>query len=75
MPFEFVPRSQTGSSEGAALLERVRNKRARISVVPPATIGVNMISGTISEAGARKKFLIPLKKTAQDIRSRMLSSR
>ena len=40
-----------------------------------AAISVNMISGTISEAGAKKKFLIPLKKTAQDIRSQMLSSR
>ena len=40
-----------------------------------AAISVNMISGTISETGAKKKFLIPLKRTAQDIRSQMLSSR
>jgi IclR family pca regulon transcriptional regulator len=40
-----------------------------------AAISVNTISGTINEAGARKKFLIPLKRTAQDIRSQMLSSR
>ncbi|MBR0795708.1 helix-turn-helix domain-containing protein [Bradyrhizobium jicamae] len=40
-----------------------------------AAISVNTISGTISEAGARRKFLIPLRKTAQDIRSQMLSSR
>jgi IclR family transcriptional regulator, pca regulon regulatory protein len=40
-----------------------------------AAISVNTISGTISEAGARTKFLVPLRKTAQEIRSQMLSSR
>jgi IclR family pca regulon transcriptional regulator len=40
-----------------------------------AAISINTISGTISEAGARKKFLVPLRKTAQEIRNQMLSSR
>ncbi|MGA7805528.1 IclR family transcriptional regulator domain-containing protein [Bradyrhizobium sp.] len=38
-----------------------------------AALSVNTISGTISEAGARKKFLLPLKKTAQEIRSQMMT--
>jgi IclR family pca regulon transcriptional regulator len=40
-----------------------------------AAVSVNTISGTLSEAGARKKFLLPLKRTAQDIRTQMASSR
>jgi IclR family pca regulon transcriptional regulator len=40
-----------------------------------AALSINTISGTITEAGAKKKFLIPLKRTAQEIRSQMLSSR
>jgi IclR family pca regulon transcriptional regulator len=33
-----------------------------------------MISGTISEAGAKKKFLVPLRRTAQEIRSQMTAT-
>jgi IclR family pca regulon transcriptional regulator len=40
-----------------------------------AAISINMISGTMSEVAAKKKYLIPLKKTAQDIRSQMVSAR
>ena len=40
-----------------------------------AAISVNTISGTLSEAGARKRFLLPLKRTAQDIRTQMASGR
>ena len=40
-----------------------------------AALSINTISGTITEAGAKKKFLLPLKRTAQEIRSQMLSSR
>jgi IclR family pca regulon transcriptional regulator len=36
-----------------------------------AALSVNTISGTISEAGAKKKFLVPLRRTAQEIRSQM----
>ncbi|QOZ35509.1 IclR family transcriptional regulator C-terminal domain-containing protein [Bradyrhizobium sp. CCBAU 53421] len=39
-----------------------------------AALSVNTISGTVSEAGARKKFLLPLRRTAQEIRSQMLTS-
>jgi IclR family transcriptional regulator, pca regulon regulatory protein len=39
-----------------------------------AALSVNTISGTITEAGARKKYLLPLKKTAQEIRSQMLTA-
>jgi hypothetical protein len=38
-----------------------------------AALSVNTISGTISEAGARKKFLVPLGRTAHEIRSHMTS--
>lgn len=34
-----------------------------------AAISINTISGTIDEAGAKKKYLIALKRTAQDIRT------
>ena len=34
-----------------------------------AAISVNTISGTVDEATAKKRFLIPLQKTAQDIRT------
>lgn len=40
-----------------------------------AAISINTISGMVSEAQARKKFLVPLKRTAQDIRSQMLAVR
>ncbi|MDQ8732341.1 IclR family transcriptional regulator C-terminal domain-containing protein [Bradyrhizobium sp. LHD-71] len=40
-----------------------------------AAISVNTISGTFGEAAARKKFLLPLKRTAQDIRTQMASGR
>ena len=36
-----------------------------------AAISINTISGMVSEAQAKKKFLVPLKRTAQDIRSQM----
>jgi IclR family pca regulon transcriptional regulator len=36
-----------------------------------AAISVNTISGMVSEAQAKKKFLVPLKRTAQDIRTQM----
>jgi IclR family transcriptional regulator, pca regulon regulatory protein len=39
-----------------------------------AAISVNAISGTISEAGAKKKFLVPLRRTAQQIRSQMTAA-
>lgn len=39
-----------------------------------AAVSVNTISGTLTEAGARKKYLVPLKKTAQDIRTQMASA-
>jgi len=38
-----------------------------------AALSINTISGTVSEAGARKKFLLPLRRTAQEIRSQMIS--
>lgn len=40
-----------------------------------AAVSVNMISGTLNEAAAKKKYLVPLKKTAQDIRTQMASAR
>jgi IclR family transcriptional regulator, pca regulon regulatory protein len=40
-----------------------------------AAISINTISGMVSEAQAKKKFLVPLKRTAQDIRSQMLAVR
>ncbi len=36
-----------------------------------AAISINTISGMVSEAQAKKKFLLPLKRTAQDIRTQM----
>jgi IclR family transcriptional regulator, pca regulon regulatory protein len=39
-----------------------------------AALSVNMISGTIGEAGAKKKFLVPLRRTAQEIRSQMTAT-
>jgi IclR family pca regulon transcriptional regulator len=36
-----------------------------------AAISINTISGMVSEAQAKKKFLVPLKRTAQEIRSQM----
>src|SRR6202012_4998916 len=39
-----------------------------------AALSVNTISGTITETGAKKKFLLPLRKTAQEIRSQMLTA-
>jgi IclR family pca regulon transcriptional regulator len=38
-----------------------------------AAISINTISGMMSEAQARKKFLVPLKRTAQDIRTQMVA--
>jgi IclR family pca regulon transcriptional regulator len=40
-----------------------------------AAISINTISGMASEAQARKKFLVPLKRTAQDIRTQMIAVR
>lgn len=40
-----------------------------------AAISINTISGTIDEAMAKQRFLVPLKRTAQDIRTQMLSVR
>jgi len=40
-----------------------------------AAVSINTISGTLTEAGARKKYLVPLKKTAQDIRTQMAAAR
>lgn len=40
-----------------------------------AAVSVNMISGTLSESAAKKKYLTPLRKTAQDIRTQMSSVR
>jgi len=40
-----------------------------------AAVSVNMISGTLREAGAKRKYLTPLRKTAQDIRTQMTSVR
>lgn len=34
-----------------------------------AAVSINTVSGTITEAGAREKFLVALKRTAQDIRT------
>ncbi len=34
-----------------------------------AAISINTISGTITETEAKKKFLVALKRTAQDIRT------
>lgn len=39
-----------------------------------AAISINTISGTISEAEARSKFLVALKRTAQDIRTQTTAS-
>lgn len=39
-----------------------------------AAVSVNTISGTLTEAGARRKYLLPLKRTAQDIRTQMASA-
>jgi IclR family pca regulon transcriptional regulator len=36
-----------------------------------AAISINTLSGLVSEAQAKKKFLVPLKRTAQDIRTQM----
>lgn len=36
-----------------------------------AAISINTLSGMLSEAQARKRFLVPLKRTAQDIRTQM----
>jgi IclR family pca regulon transcriptional regulator len=36
-----------------------------------AAISINTLSGLVSEAQAKKKFLVPLKRTAQEIRSQM----
>ena len=40
-----------------------------------AAVSVSMISGTLNEAAARKKYLVPLKRIAQDIRTQMASAR
>ncbi len=40
-----------------------------------AAISINTISGMTSEAQAKKKFLLPLKRTAQDIRTQMVAVR
>jgi IclR family transcriptional regulator, pca regulon regulatory protein len=40
-----------------------------------AAISINTISSMTSEAQARKKFLVPLKRTAQDIRTQMVAVR
>jgi IclR family transcriptional regulator, pca regulon regulatory protein len=40
-----------------------------------AAISINTISGMTSEAQAKKKFLVPLKRTAQDIRTQMVAVR
>jgi IclR family transcriptional regulator, pca regulon regulatory protein len=40
-----------------------------------AAVSVNMISGTMSQAAAKKKHLTLLRKTAQDIRTQMTSMR
>jgi DNA-binding IclR family transcriptional regulator len=40
-----------------------------------AAISINTISGKASEAQAKKKFLVPLKRTAQDIRTQMVAVR
>jgi len=40
-----------------------------------AAISVNTISGMMSETQAKKKFLVPLKRTAQDIRTQMVAVR
>jgi IclR family pca regulon transcriptional regulator len=34
-----------------------------------AAISINTISGTLSEAEAKEKYLVPLRRTAQDIRT------
>jgi IclR family transcriptional regulator, pca regulon regulatory protein len=39
-----------------------------------AALSVNTISGTITEAGAKKKFLVPLRRTAQEIRGQMMTA-
>jgi IclR family pca regulon transcriptional regulator len=39
-----------------------------------ASISINTISGTVTEAAAKKQFLIALKRTAQDIRTQTASS-
>ena len=39
-----------------------------------AAISINTLSGLVSEAQARKKFLVALKRTAQDIRSQMTAT-
>ena len=40
-----------------------------------AAISINTISGMTSETQAKKKFLVPLKRTAQDIRTQMVAVR
>lgn len=40
-----------------------------------AAVSVSMISGTLTEAAAKKKYLTPLRRTAQDIRTQMMSAR
>jgi IclR family pca regulon transcriptional regulator len=39
-----------------------------------AALSVNTISSTIGEAGAKKKFLVPLRRAAQEIRSQMTTT-
>jgi IclR family transcriptional regulator, pca regulon regulatory protein len=40
-----------------------------------AAVSINTISGTLTETGAKKKYLVPLRRTAQDIRSQMAAAR
>lgn len=39
-----------------------------------AAISINMISGTVDEAAARDRYLVPLRRTAQDIRTQSSST-
>jgi IclR family pca regulon transcriptional regulator len=39
-----------------------------------AAVSINTISGTMSEAEAKEKFLVALKRTAQDIRTQTAAS-
>lgn len=48
----------------------VRDQAGRVV----AAVSINTISGTISEAEARSKFLVALKRTAQDIRTQTTAS-
>lgn len=38
-----------------------------------AAISINLISGTLNEAAAKKKYLVRLQRTAQDIRTQSVS--